>query len=85
MACGNKDNGRMVGLDDLVGPFQPCDSMILFITKFIFKLVTFLNIGSFSCNQKHLLRKCQSSPLWSTISDIRKIQLKGNSFISVSD
>jgi len=20
----------MVGLDDLVGPFQPCDSMILF-------------------------------------------------------
>jgi len=24
-------NGRTVGLDDLVGPFQPCDSMILFM------------------------------------------------------
>jgi len=29
VACGSKGNGRMVGLDDLVGPFQPCDSMIL--------------------------------------------------------
>ena len=29
MACGSNGNGRMVGLDDLVGPFQPCDSMIL--------------------------------------------------------
>ena len=27
MACGSNGNGRMVGLDDLVGPFQPCDSM----------------------------------------------------------
>ena len=26
---------RMVGLDDLVGPFQPCDSMILFLMKLI--------------------------------------------------
>ena len=25
--CGSKGNGRAVGLDDLVGPFQPCDSM----------------------------------------------------------
>ena len=29
MACGNSGSGRTVGLDDLVGPFQPCDSMIL--------------------------------------------------------
>jgi len=29
VACGSNGNGRMVGLDDLVGPFQPCDSMIL--------------------------------------------------------
>ena len=29
-ACGSNGSGRMVGLDDLVGPFQPCcDSMIL--------------------------------------------------------
>jgi len=28
VACGSNANGRMVGLDDLVGPFQPCDSMI---------------------------------------------------------
>ena len=28
MACGSKGNGRIVGPDDLVGPFQPCDSMI---------------------------------------------------------
>jgi len=27
-ACGSNGNGRTVGLDDLVGPFQPCDSMI---------------------------------------------------------
>ena len=29
MGCGSNVNGRMVGLDGLVGPFQPCDSMIL--------------------------------------------------------
>jgi len=25
---GSNDDRRMVGLDDLVSPFQPCDSMI---------------------------------------------------------
>jgi len=29
VAYGSNGNGRMVGPDDLVGPFQPCDSMIL--------------------------------------------------------
>jgi len=29
VVCGSKDNGRTVGLDDLVGPFQPYDFMIL--------------------------------------------------------
>ena len=29
VACGSNGNRRMVGLADLVGPFQPCDSMIL--------------------------------------------------------
>jgi len=29
VACGSNDSGRTVGLDDFVGPFQPCDSMIL--------------------------------------------------------
>ena len=29
MACGSNGDERMVVLDDLVGPFQPCDSMIL--------------------------------------------------------
>ena len=33
MACGSKGNGRMVGLDDLVGPFQPCDSMIIRLSR----------------------------------------------------
>ena len=28
VACGSKGNGRTVELD-LIGPFQPCDSMIL--------------------------------------------------------
>ena len=28
--AGTIGNGRTVGLDDLVGPFQPCDSMILY-------------------------------------------------------
>jgi len=27
VACGSNGNGRMVGLDVLVGPFQPSDSM----------------------------------------------------------
>jgi len=27
VACGSKGNGRTVGLDGLVGPFQPCDTM----------------------------------------------------------
>ena len=31
MACGSNGDGRTVGLDDLVGPSQPCDSMILSI------------------------------------------------------
>jgi len=29
VACSSKGNGRMVGLYDLVGPFQTCDFMIL--------------------------------------------------------
>ena len=29
VASGSNGDGRIVGLDDLVGPFQPCDSMIL--------------------------------------------------------
>ena len=29
VACGSKGDGRAVGLADLVGPFQSCDSMIL--------------------------------------------------------
>ena len=29
VACGRNGNGRTVGLDDLVVPFQPSDSMIL--------------------------------------------------------
>ena len=28
MACGSKGNGRTAGLHELVGPFQPCDSVI---------------------------------------------------------
>ena len=29
MARGSSGSGRTVGLDDLVGSFQPCDSMIV--------------------------------------------------------
>lgn len=29
VACGSNGNGRMVGLDDFLGPFQPRDSVIL--------------------------------------------------------
>jgi len=29
VAHGSNGDGRTVGLDDLVGPFQACDSMIL--------------------------------------------------------
>ena len=34
VACGSKANERMVGLDDLVGAFQPWDSMILWIPPY---------------------------------------------------
>jgi len=27
VACGSNGNGRTVGLQDFVGPFQPCDSV----------------------------------------------------------
>ena len=37
VACGSKGNGRMVGLDGLVGPFQPCDSRILWFYEFPIK------------------------------------------------
>ena len=33
VACGSKGNGRTVGLDDLVDPFQPWDSMILWLCE----------------------------------------------------
>ena len=29
VSSGSSGNGRMAGLDDLAGPFQPCDSVIL--------------------------------------------------------
>jgi len=29
VAYGSNGDGRTVGLDNLTGPFQPCDSMIL--------------------------------------------------------
>jgi len=29
VASDSNGDGKTVGLDDLVGPFQPCDSMIL--------------------------------------------------------
>jgi len=35
VACGSYGNGKTVGLDDLVGPFQPCDSMILCVTTLV--------------------------------------------------
>ena len=42
VACGSNGNGRTVGLDDLVGPFQPCDSMILCDTS----TVAFYTVGN---------------------------------------
>jgi len=42
VACGSKGNGRTVGLDDLIGPFQPCDSMKVQFSEF--KLCSFVNI-----------------------------------------
>ncbi len=28
-SCGSNGSEKTVGLDDLIGPIQPCDSMIL--------------------------------------------------------
>ena len=35
VACGSHGDGRTVGLDDPVGPFQPYDSMILFLQQLL--------------------------------------------------
>jgi len=51
VACGSNGNGRMVGLGDLVGSFQPCDSMILYIAY-----LSYLNDGH-TAGQRFL--KCQ--------------------------
>ena len=32
VACGSSGSVKIVGLDDLIGRFQPCDSMILWFT-----------------------------------------------------
>ena len=37
VACGSNGFGKTVGLGDLVGPFQPCDSMILCSDLFVDK------------------------------------------------
>ena len=64
VACGSNGNGRMVGLDDPVGPFQPCDSMILWFHDY------FCNPTSlFSCSK-------QSSPGLSIHAYIGKRCLK---------
>ena len=46
VACGSKGNGRRIGLDDLVGPFQPWDSMILwfYISVLVISAVIFLSV-----------------------------------------
>jgi len=41
VVCGSYGDGRTTALDDLVGPFQPCDCMILgFFAWFFFLLFT---------------------------------------------
>jgi len=42
VACGSKGHGRTVELDDLVGPFQPCDSMIS-KKAFLDKIIVIIN------------------------------------------
>jgi len=41
---GSNHDRRMVGLDDLVGPFQPCDSVIINETVFSVLEILFLVI-----------------------------------------
>jgi len=70
--CGNKGNGRLVGLDDLVGPFQPYDSMILYLT--LSRLMTFSHLFSCSTFFKiyfYLKKEKHTNNVHSTISDIR--------------
>lgn len=47
MACGCKGNGRTVGLDDLVGPFRPCDSMTFSVTWDMLEAIPEDKINSF--------------------------------------
>ena len=52
VACGSNGNGRRVGLDDLVGLFQPCDSMILYTISYFCLSNTVL---------KQLVKRCYST------------------------
>ena len=63
MVCGSKGNGRMVGLDELVGPFQPCDSMILWtVTTESPQSFLFSKMNNFSSLRLSSQERC-SSPL----------------------
>jgi len=46
VACGSKGNGMTVGLDGLVGPFQPCDSVMFHRERVCGKLMLHLHLSS---------------------------------------
>jgi len=48
VACGTNGNGKVVGLDDLAGHFQPCDSMILWFyeTTTVITVITIIYLLS---------------------------------------
>ena len=54
VACGSNGSGRTVGLDNLVGPFQPCDSMILW-----FQIAQHRYLKETECNQLSSLSICK--------------------------
>ena len=85
VACGSKGNGRTVGLDDLVDPFQPCDSMILWSSKLDWNLLSWIGVHQ-SCNfcalsrwlqltQTILLLKCLCLHRWRTAFSWQHVKL----------
>ena len=59
VAGGSNGNGRTVGLDDLVGPFQPCESIILsFHSLFSISTIGFFNIAKVLIFQTNCIAFC---------------------------
>ena len=78
VACGTNGNGKAVGLDDLAGRFQHCDSMLLYSGILLRQLSMCKMILTTTNNYNNLARIClemchstdHTQALWSDIHSL---------------